>query len=498
MISSHVTTNPLPVLLALLFILVLPWLAYWQARQAGESFGVWWLRSEYEQSKGLRQKLRAASWLTPYLFAQYLSRVGRVTYGVFWLMVGVILLGDFFSWPLSWKKIPSLAWLLGSGLEALLLFGLLGLWRTCESARRKDEAAIPMGKLAFHWLLLGLYTFALVQGLAHFVKDPDFFLFRMIVVGKQLKTNESLEQGMARMRQASEEDIDRWIEIRNLPRGYTWQWEPRKAPPEVLAELQKRYQGQVLLPEMRSLPGGEFMMGCDESSEERKLLRLDLPSYHTPANARACRYDELPYHPEQVAPFQIGKYEVSFDEWDACVADQGCEHWPDDHGRGRGKLPVSDVSWDDVQQYLAWLNRKTGQGYRLPSEAEWEYAARSGQPGAFASGTCLSRKMANYNGAPQDSSTCERETPSRGPLSVGSLQANRWGLHDMHGNVAEWVSNQRSRGYEKDWQSSSVDRKRRGLRGGAWQDSAETARSAHRGFLRQDARVERVGFRVVR
>lgn len=488
------------VLAILLAILALPFIRFFFTRQPEERFGQWGVRTEYEQTKALGKRMRQASWLSPQSFAYYLFCVGRVTFGIFWLTAGVILLGDFINSSWSWQQIPSALWLLGAGIEALLMLGVLGVWLAYDSARPAQEE-IRWAKLMTHWAYVWAYTFCLVQGLAYFVKEPDIFFFRMMVVGKQLKSNETVEQGIARMKNATEEDVDRWIETKNMPRGFTWQWEPRKATPEVLAELKARYQGQAIPPEMERLFGGEFHMGCHAVNEERKLPQFDLSLYGKPKHATACPYNELPYHLEQVKSFEIGKFEVTFDEWDACVADGGCEHWPDDHQHGRGKYPVTDVSFDDVQQYLGWLNRKTGRNYRLPTEIEWEYAARSGMAGAFQSGKCLSKEVANYSGKPQDFSSCPEEKPSSGPMPLGSLKPSAWRLFDMHGNVAEWVSDCRSGGYDKDRYDAGcrieVDRKRRGVRGGSWKGSAENARFAHRSFLRRDARVETVGFRVV-
>ncbi|WP_295392796.1 formylglycine-generating enzyme family protein [uncultured Thiodictyon sp.] len=115
------------------------------------------------------------------------------------------------------------------------------------------------------------------------------------------------------------------------------------------------------------IPVGSFLMGCQPAEKD-------------------CFPDEKPAHQVQIPAFEIGKYEVTFDEWDTCVADGGCTQKPGDAGRGRGRRPVINVSWDDAQQYVTWLSRKTGKPYRLPSEAEWEYAARAGTQTAWSFG----------------------------------------------------------------------------------------------------------------
>ncbi len=135
-----------------------------------------------------------------------------------------------------------------------------------------------------------------------------------------------------------------------------------------------------------------------------------------------------PQHRVTVKPFAIGKYEVTFDEWDACVKAGGCNGYrPEDPGWGRGNRPVINVSWNDTKAYVAWLAKKTGNPYRLPSEAEWEFAARAGTTTPFAFGTTITPKQANFG----------RSDGKTEP--VGSYPPNAWGLYDMHGNVWEWV-----------------------------------------------------------
>ena len=115
--------------------------------------------------------------------------------------------------------------------------------------------------------------------------------------------------------------------------------------------------------------------------------------------------------------FAIALHEVTFDDWDRCVRDGICKHRPDDNGWGRGDNPVINVSWDHTRQYLNWLSRKAGQRYRLPSEAEWEYAARAGSSQGTGHGNWSTGR----------------------PAAVGRHTPNAWGLHDMQGNVFEWV-----------------------------------------------------------
>lgn len=129
-------------------------------------------------------------------------------------------------------------------------------------------------------------------------------------------------------------------------------------------------------PEMVVVPAGSFEMGSPPDEAER--------GDH-----------EGPLHEVTLQNFAIGKHEVTFDEWDACVAAGGCSHDPDDEGWGRGNHPVINVSWEDTQEYVRWLSDRTGETYRLPSESEWEYAARAGTTTRFAFGERMTEEQGN-------------------------------------------------------------------------------------------------------
>ena len=140
--------------------------------------------------------------------------------------------------------------------------------------------------------------------------------------------------------------------------------------------------------------------------------------------------DEGPQHEVCFQPFEIGRYELTFAQWDACVADGGCEKIPSDEGWGRGQRPVINISWQQAQEYLKWLNNCGGQtGYRLPTEAEWEYAARAGTTTPFSTGECISTDQANfdgtfeYAGCPEPTNLDLHQTQP-----VGSYPPNAWGV----------------------------------------------------------------------
>ena len=213
--------------------------------------------------------------------------------------------------------------------------------------------------------------------------------------------------------------------------------------------------------EMVSIPAGSFRMG-DLSGE----------GYD----------DEKPVRTVTVPAFRLGKHEVTFAQWDACVADGGCNGYPpDDWGWGRGDRPVINVSWDDVQLFIDWLNRKTGGNYRLPSEAEWEYAARAGSRTKYSWGDDIGNNRANCDG-------CGSQWDDKRTAPVGSFPANAWGLHDMHGNVQEWVQDCRNDSYEgapddgSAW--TSGDCSQRMIRGASWNSNPEHLRSANRNSAR--------------
>ena len=188
-------------------------------------------------------------------------------------------------------------------------------------------------------------------------------------------------------------------------------------------------------PETVVLPAGSFIMGSPASEE----ARLD---------------NEGPQHKITIArPFAVGRFEVTFDEWDACVFAGGCLHQPDDAGWGRGRRPVIDVSWDDItNEYLPWLSRKAGKTYRLLTEAEWEYAARAGTSTPFSTGWTITPDQANFHGFFTYGGGA-RGVDRNQTLEVGSFEPNAFGLHDMHGNVFEWVQDC----YEENYDGAPVD-----------------------------------------
>ena len=236
-------------------------------------------------------------------------------------------------------------------------------------------------------------------------------------------------------------------------------------------------------PEMVPIPAGEFTMGSPSSE--------------------LYRGPEAQHRVTIGKPFAISKYEITFAQWDACVADGGCGgHMPDDQGWGRGNLPVVGVTWDDAKSYAAWLSRKTGKSYRLPSEAEWEYSARAGTTTPFSFGATITTEQANYDG-----STGYGNGPAgvnrQKTVPVGSFPPNAFGLHDMHGNVWEWTQDCWSDEYAADAPANGGPYERancggRVLRGGSWEDYPGDVRAAARVASNAEEQSWSDGFRVVR
>jgi formylglycine-generating enzyme required for sulfatase activity len=204
---------------------------------------------------------------------------------------------------------------------------------------------------------------------------------------------------------------------------------------------------------------------------------------------------ENPVHRVTIArPFAIGRYEVTFDEWDKCVDEGGCKHRADDRGWGRGKRPVMNVSWFDAKAFVTWLSQKAGQTYRLPSEAEWEYTARAGTNTPYWWGRDVGTGQANCR-------ECSTGEPQR-TSPVGTYKPNPFGLYDTAGNAAEWVEdcwNDNYRGAPTNGSAWTAGQCRlRVLRGGAFDSQARYLRSMSRFRYDQDVRYIANGFRVVR
>ncbi len=253
----------------------------------------------------------------------------------------------------------------------------------------------------------------------------------------------------------------------------------------------KNFKDCDVCPEMVVVPEGKFRMGSNRGNR-----------------------NEQPAHVVRLAnSFAVGKYEITFTEYDAYVTETQMNQ-PDDEGFGRKTRPVINVSWDDVQGYLSWLSKKTGKNYRLLSEAKWEYVARAGSSSNYYFGGNSSQQCSYANGADttknsigyQLSNAAQCTDGFFGTAPVGSFEPNNFGLYDMLGNASEWVLDCYHKSYEgspsngSSWDNNCVTGIYGGKvhRGGAYHDDPLGLRTAARNYIKGSYRSKSIGFRVIR
>jgi formylglycine-generating enzyme required for sulfatase activity/class 3 adenylate cyclase len=241
---------------------------------------------------------------------------------------------------------------------------------------------------------------------------------------------------------------------------------PQKLPAQASAPFQVVRDCEHC-PQLVSLPGGTFAMGSTDDATEK------------------------PPHQVTVAAFAMSRLPVTIGEWKQCVAAKVCTFNPS----GDDELPVHNVSWSDTQQFITWLSKLTNKKYRLPTEAEWEYAARGGATTKFWWGNQVARGMANCK-------DCGDQSNARVLMKAASFAPNAFGLYDMGGGVAQWVSDCWHKDYQgapKDgssWEGANC--RDRVLRGGSWLNDSADLRSASRNYYDPNVRYPANGFRVVR
>jgi formylglycine-generating enzyme required for sulfatase activity len=239
-------------------------------------------------------------------------------------------------------------------------------------------------------------------------------------------------------------------------------------PTQATATIPEEPQPEpVETPEMVSLPGGTFTMGSTRDDSES------------------------PTHRVTVRPFEISKFPITVREWNECVAAKVCPYV----ATGDDGAPVTNLSWSDSQQFLKWLSQLTQKSFRLPSEAEWEYAARAGTDTDYWWGNQLQPGMANCKG-------CVDAYDSTQPLKVGSLKPNPFGLYDMGGDVDQWVEDCWHSSYQgapldgSPW--NEEDCLSHVVRSGSWKNDPSYVRSASRDHYDTNVRYPTHGFRVAR
>lgn len=252
----------------------------------------------------------------------------------------------------------------------------------------------------------------------------------------------------------------------------------------------------------RDLQAGDVFRECP-SCPAMVVVPAGTVTVGSPEDESGRDTDEGPAHRVRIArPLAISRFEVTFAEWNACVVQGGCKGYRPDAGRSGGdRHPVTNVSWHDAQSYSAWLSRKTGGRYRLPSEAEWEYAARAGTKTPFATGETITTSDANFDCLKAQDGGGRIKCRAK-PTSVGSFAANAFGLYDMHGNIEEWTADVYSAAYDSTGQKGEAqtkgDPQYRVSRGGSWYSDPQDLRSANRNRTWADVRNQFTGFRVVR
>ena len=220
-----------------------------------------------------------------------------------------------------------------------------------------------------------------------------------------------------------------------------------------------------LMPEMVSIPGGTFAMGSDDDPSEKPIHRVTINS------------------------FAISKFPITVREWNACVAAKGCSYTP----TGEDDAPVTNLSWTDAQQFVEWLSNVTQKPFRLPTEAEWEYAARAGTRSKYWWGDQLQTAMANCKG-------CNEPYESSQPLKVGSFKPNPFGLYDMGGNIHQWVADCWHKNYQGAPSDGSAwidnDCMSHVIRSGSWKNDPSYVRPSSRDHYDASVRYPTHGLRV--
>jgi formylglycine-generating enzyme required for sulfatase activity len=237
------------------------------------------------------------------------------------------------------------------------------------------------------------------------------------------------------------------------------------AAPVVPATPDARKAAAIREPEMSPLRGGSFAMGSNDDISEK------------------------PVHQVTIKPFAISKYPITVGEWNECAAAKACAFT----ATGKDDAPATNISWSDASQFVAWLAAATKKPYRLPSEAEWEYAARGGTQTKYWWGDQLQPGMANCK-------NCADAAGAEQPVKVGSFKANPFGLYDMGGGVDQWVEDCWHKTYQGAPSDGSAwsggDCSAHVIRSGSWKNDASYVRPASRDKYDTNVRYPTHGFRV--
>jgi formylglycine-generating enzyme required for sulfatase activity/chromosome segregation ATPase len=247
-------------------------------------------------------------------------------------------------------------------------------------------------------------------------------------------------------------------------------------------------------PEVPQQPGAEFRDRLRVGGSGPSMVELHSDSFQMGSGSASPNFDERPRRDITLKRFALSKYEVTFEQYDRFAEATGRAR-PRSAGRGRGSRPVTNVSWNDAVAYAEWLSAQTGYRYRLPTEAEWEFAARAGTITRYWWGNKVGTAQANCF-------DCGTEWGGRETAPVGSFPASPFGLHDLAGNASEWVKDCYAPNYkEAPVDGSAVDApqcQQRVIRGGSYSSPSTKLRVTTRDQGEPDMRLDDLGFRVAR
>jgi formylglycine-generating enzyme required for sulfatase activity len=285
-----------------------------------------------------------------------------------------------------------------------------------------------------------------------------------------------------------------WLVLSNLanklPEPTEQQGPEVKQPHQELSQIVMltRKQAKKMAQRFVNQTGRLFRDRLKDSSEGPKMIWLPAGTFQMGDIQGSGDDDEQPVHEVSVEKFAIGRYEVTFAEYDKFASATG-RNKPSDRGWGRGNRPVINISWHDATAYAKWLSEQTGYHYSLPTEAQWEYAARAGTTTKYWWGNGIGTNRANCGG-------CGDSFQYTAP--AGSFEANPFGLFDTAGNVWEWTCSKYQNKYTGEEQRCVKSAGRFAARGASWFSSARWARSAYRNWDSPTLRYDRQGVRLVR
>lgn len=342
--------------------------------------------------------------------------------------------------------------------------------------------SLPKVPRYISYTLSGLIIFVSGYLLGWFISDFLNFKEKDFQALQIQKQQEALQQMFSSIQAQQELDKKRVADLEDKELDITILKQQLLATQKKLRDSEPDQPGQQVFkdqineqfygPEMVLLPSGEFRMG-DQSGRGDD--------------------NEKPVHIVHIDyTFALSRHEVTFADYDL-FAQETKRPLPDDNGWGRGNQPVINVTWEDANAYAEWLSDRTGHPYRLPTEAEWEYAARGGTMTTYWWGNDLAENMATCSG-------CGSQWDGKKPAPVGSFPANPWGLHDMTGNIDEWVADCYADSYNLVPIDGSAFKERacknRVMRGGSWFEIDRLIRPASRYRHPADAKRNSWGFRV--